>query len=355
MAFKRAQWSLLCVLTVFHLSTAIQDDVLTEALQEENECEDSVEGNCALAAIQLRGVVKHSVPEENQPTANVDAVCGEHSLGRMAMQEAPVCVRSCPEICDSSAPFVAALNSESSTGLRDITCNLQSGLSCALKPANKVACARLIELVAETWSEVPRSEAEFESYCASDQKTNGTALATTQKEQDAEEIVAFIGRANSKNRATLISSSLEKVLSGKTANPVCEHASEGQTCVPKHGDYSRSYIYCSNHKQLSPGEANCEQRRGRKSRCVGGGIGLAHDSCDDPFCRNGGAFAGNGKYCHKNSIVYCKGDDAPRFLQTCSSRTRTDWNGCTVTDYYTCSGDYPDPYCSFSYSSSPSC
>eukprot|EP00933_Yihiella_yeosuensis_P068763 TRINITY_DN7473_c1_g2_i3.p1 TRINITY_DN7473_c1_g2~~TRINITY_DN7473_c1_g2_i3.p1 ORF type:complete len:207 (-),score=33.25 TRINITY_DN7473_c1_g2_i3:631-1251(-) len=40
---------------------------------------------------------------------------------------------------------------------------------------------------------------------------------------------------------------------------------------------------------------------------------------DDPFCRNGGAYAGDGQYCHRGKIVSCKGRGAPKVVNDCQT------------------------------------
>jgi len=83
---------------------------------------------------------------------------------------------------------------------------------------------------------------------------------------------------------------------------------------------------------------------GRMSWCVGGGIGLTHDYCDDPFCRNGGAYAGSGDYCHNGHIVRCSGQNAPSTINSCAPTTFYE-GCCKITQYYTCAGDHPHPFC----------
>merc|ERR1712176_1746752 len=93
------------------------------------------------------------------------------------------------------------------------------------------------------------------------------------------------------------------------------------------------------------GATSCAAKMGRLSRCVGGGVGLTHNYCDDPFCRNGGAYKGSGLYCHNNNVVSCHKDDAPRVRTVCSDVTRTNGFGCRVTDHYECAGGFPEPFC----------
>jgi len=82
------------------------------------------------------------------------------------------------------------------------------------------------------------------------------------------------------------------------------------------------------------------------SRCVEGDTDRANDYCDDPFCRNGGAYAGDGLYCHRGMVVRCNGQNAPAIVDSCGNRCH-DGGDCTVTDYFTCAGNNPNPYCRF--------
>merc|ERR1719277_1424417 len=141
--------------------------------------------------------------------------------------------------------------------------------------------------------------------------------------------------------AAVNASAVELALTGKASSPLCDKAPEGQLCIPNPHGHSNTYIYCSAHRLISPSPTSCESRMGRMSWCVGGGIGLTHDYCDDPFCRNGGAYAGNGFYCHNNNVVQCEGQNAPRVVEACSdtsfqrgaatSRSTTGARGTTRT------------------------
>jgi len=131
---------------------------------------------------------------------------------------------------------------------------------------------------------------------------------------------------------------------GGSNSPLCARAPEGQTCVPNGHGHSNSYVYCSAHRLISPSATSCEARMGRMSWCVGGGIGLTHNYCDDPFCRNGGAYAGSGDYCHNGNVVRCSGQNAPKLISSCADTTRF-LGCCRITTHYTCAGGYPHPYC----------
>ncbi|CAK0846494.1 unnamed protein product [Prorocentrum cordatum] len=67
---------------------------------------------------------------------------------------------------------------------------------------------------------------------------------------------------------------------------------------------------------------------GRESRCEPTGIGLEVGTCDDPFCRNGGAIRGDGKYCHRSQVVSCTGDAAPRIVDACADRRQYLFEDC---------------------------
>lgn len=142
-------------------------------------------------------------------------------------------------------------------------------------------------------------------------------------------------------KADLSSQALDRATERKDYSEYCRGAGEGRKCIPG----ENAFVYCSAGRQLSRGAARCERRVGHLSRCVGGGVGLTRNYCDDPFCRNGGAYRGPGKYCHKGSIVLCTGDAAPRVIDSCPDRTHTDWNGCRLTEHFTCK-EGGQPYCS---------
>jgi len=154
-------------------------------------------------------------------------------------------------------------------------------------------------------------------------------------------------------RAQRANRTLAEEQSGAPICPSAAASAEGQTCVPNPNPavnmgHSFERIYCSGGRNLSPQPIQCSAIQGPMSWCVPwAGVGLAHDQCDDPFCRNGGAAHGNGKYCHQGAIVDCNGKNAPIFVDPCNDQTYTNFNGCKVTDHYTCVGGWPNPYCRF--------
>merc|ERR1719401_2018972 len=71
-------------------------------------------------------------------------------------------------------------------------------------------------------------------------------------------------------------------------NGFCSGKSEGQHCNSNHG-----YVYCSIGRNDMPWlNRECANVAGSMSKCKEDGVGLTTGQCDDPFCRNGGAYAG---------------------------------------------------------------
>jgi len=276
-----------------------------------------------LSALQVRG----------RRIANVtQSACGADPIAGVLAAVAPGCVEACPGLC-ASAPGAMAAMAQGEESAKMELCASSEALACALNEANAERCAPAIaEAEGALGGKLPVSKnaGDFKAMCSgSDMK----AALLQRARAGAADVAAARQRA------------VDRVLSGKEADKRCEHASEGQTCVSKN-----SWIYCSAHKRLS-GPVDCERRAGHMSLCRRDGIGLAHDYCDDPFCRNGGAYGGSGHYCHKGNIVLCRGSDPPRLTESCSDRTWKDSNGDQHTDRYVCAGYFPDPYCRYDGSS----
>jgi len=221
-------------------------------------------------------------------------------------------------------------------------------LLCMLQPANVEFCEPLLQEVRASWPTMPASSESFRASC-------GAGPATSEGEASAlSKALSARAAAASRGGTGVVAGGhmLELAMAGKQADSRCAQAPEGQTCIANpSGGHSDHYIYCSNHKRLSSGATSCASKRGRMSWCVGGGVGLTHDCCDDPFCRNGGAYGGDGLYCHMNNVVHCAGQNAPSVVEACTSRSYSDGFGCTTTDHYSCQGYYPQPYCALSYRS----
>jgi len=168
---------------------------------------------------------------------------------------------------------------------------------------------------------------------------------TEEKRQSGEEHDKNEGEILTK--ATTLDGTLGNKLGMYTDQPLCKGAGEGTICVPQN-----SYLYCSAGQQLNywnghAGTVTCESQMGKMSWCVKGGSGMDRVHCDDPFCRNGGATSGNGKYCHKGAVVSCQGQNAPSTIDPCSDNLVTDPSdsNCEITERRSCTGGFPNPYC----------
>jgi len=347
------------------------DTSLATMLQQSDECAAGHnEGECALNALQLRGV---SLAAESQSSGNDmiadEAVDGHHTeestttitleyISGLLQQDAPGCTEACaalPEV----ALALFAVKQHPLNKFHGLLCAnterlaaFSSSLGCAVAPANAERCGPALSRLLEEWPEAPATPAALTAICeAAALPTNGSLPASTTSSEASVALLARAGAGDSGDSGALGEQLDQAVMTKKPGNPICKTASEGQTCIPQsHGGHSNQYIYCSAHREISVSPTNCEARRGEMSWCVGGGVGLTKNYCDDPFCRNGGAYAGNGLYCHSNSVVQCNGVNAPITRDSCSSRTSTH-GCCTVTTYYKCRGTHPNPYCDFDYKS----
>jgi hypothetical protein len=100
-------------------------------------------------------------------------------------------------------------------------------------------------------------------------------------------------------------------------------------------------VYCTAGKYKLWGPMPCSPTYGQDSRCVETGIGLEVAQCDDPFCRNGGAFHGDGLYCHGGKVVRCVGEDAPIVVDDCADFRDQVWEDCyRVTERHCVSHEY---------------
>jgi len=326
-------------------SDATSSEPVAVALQQNDECAaDDDSEQCALAALQLRGVRAGAAAEAAAFAVDANTSCASNAIGEMVRDMAPACIRACPHLCADALPFLA-VKSTAGSKVRDLMCAHAAELKCILQPVNAEACGPLLKELPADWTAMPKSEGGISAACAG--KTGTSLLA----EGEGSVVAALLARASAGD-STAAQELLDRALTGKWKDERCANAPEGQTCVANsRGGHSNAYIYCSNHKRLSAGETSCPAKRGPMSWCVGGGAGLSHDYCDDPFCRNGGASAGNGLYCHNGMVVKCVGQNAPVTIDACSDSSYSSGNGCTTTDHYQCAGHHPNPHCEFSYSS----
>lgn len=310
-------WHLCLWLPLLHAAAEID----LEVPGADDECAPGAEdGSCALSAVQLRG---------RRATNGSDA-CDAHPAARAMRAVAPACAAACPQLCSVAVPVLAAA-AEDAGAAKSAFCASAALIACALE-ANAEICRPALQEAADLLEgvTVPRTTADFDALCEG--VDTATAAASVE--------LALLQRAKAGGGAA---AALDRALSGKEADKRCQRASEGQTCVS-----SNSWIYCSNHKRLS-GPVQCEQRSGHMSLCRHDGIGLSHDYCDDPFCRNGGAYAGDGLYCHSGNVMSCHGGEPPRLVESCADQYWTDMNGVRYTRNNQCVGQHPHPYCSLSW------
>eukprot|EP00930_Biecheleria_cincta_P073702 TRINITY_DN60996_c0_g1_i1.p1 TRINITY_DN60996_c0_g1~~TRINITY_DN60996_c0_g1_i1.p1 ORF type:complete len:229 (+),score=31.80 TRINITY_DN60996_c0_g1_i1:84-770(+) len=165
-------------------------------------------------------------------------------------------------------------------------------------------------------------------------RTNGSHAV-----QEAHEVQTHLEKLDTE---TLLDHSVQQ----KKWNNFCKNAPEGQNCIPESRDRSKlqAYIYCSAGRQLSAGIQKTCSNGGTGSWCQMTGSGLTTGHCDDPFCRNGGAYAGNGMYCHNGNIVTCRGNEPPVVVSTCSQQVP--YQDCSSSNgHYSCSTSWRTEYC----------
>jgi hypothetical protein len=328
---------------------------LEELLMEDEECSADDE-ECAVSALQKRATKLQAVDDASVEVdlgqAGNSSSCVLGAVEMVMQQEAADCVKACPQLCQASTVLLAAATQDELYGG---ICQ-DSRLTCALQEENAEACRPLLQLLEESNRKVPLTLEDYKAACSGEAGTGSSVGANlVQVLGKASLLKALVARASAGD-ADATQEVVERSVAGKTANAFCAKAGEGQKCIPnQHGGHSDSWIYCSAGKMLSAGVTQCSQKRGRMSWCDQNNyVGLARQGCDDPFCRNGGAFGGNGRYCHNGHIVLCQGQNKPRIIDSCSDQTHQDYDGCTITDHYTCGGNFPHPHCVFS-SSSRSC
>lgn len=325
------------------------------------------EEECALNALQLRGVSSAAETQNGGGSASADDAedgleAAQGASGTITLEyirdliqeDAPGCTEACaalPEVAlalfDAKKHHLEEFHMRLCVNSERLTA-LSSSLGCAVEPANAERCRPALSRLLQEWPEAPTTPAALAAICqATVPPTAGSSDASPTSSETTAALLARAGAGASGSLGADGEQLDQAVESKKEGNPICKTAAEGQTCIPNsNGGHSNQYIYCSAHRDISVSPTNCEARRGKMSWCVGGGIGLTHNYCDDPFCRNGGAYAGNGLYCHNNNVVSCRGMNAPVTQESCADITNND-GCCKVTTHYKCRGHHPHPHCAY--------
>lgn len=297
------------------------------------------------AAAQLRG--------SGRAEGDAAGECSAGLVGRLRerSEDSKACLDACPGSCAALGQALSAyLRQGGAEAAKEAVCRQPAAFRCYVTGSAASKCSSLLGEAAEFGFSLPRSASDLETDCG-----QGDAAPLEEEDLSAAQALRSEPSVESALQARASAAAdqelLESTLGGKKADSRCDHAPEGQTCVANpHGGHSNAWIYCSNRKRLSAGETSCERRGGHLSWCQSNGVGLRRGYCDDPFCRNGGANHGSGRYCHKGNVVLCQGTAAPRIVESCSDQTSTEYFGgktCQVTKHYRCAGGFPHPFCQF--------
>lgn len=328
---------------------AAEDLLLATELAADDECrgEQDTE-HCSLNAIQLRslrakqgaeaeGGVKFDAAQTKAVSNHSVALgaCEADPIAGFLSAVAPACVEACPQLCAAALPALAAFRAsgDASAG----ACAGSAQLACALEARNAEACKPALEQVELLGISVPQTPTALSDICSKSATLAFRGESAEVSEAELRQGLIQRGSLEAGSGAQM----LETVLSGKTKDPRCPKGYTGRTCVAR-----SEWIYCQDTFRVSSGKASCEHSIGQKSYCrKGSEKGQTEDYCDNPFCRNGGAYEGDGKYCQQDHVVLCSGDSEPKIIRDCHDAVWTDDNGLEHVKMNHCIGAPPNPDC----------
>mmetsp|Transcript_7513 Transcript_7513/g.21442 ORF Transcript_7513/g.21442 Transcript_7513/m.21442 type:complete len:355 (+) Transcript_7513:120-1184(+) len=320
-------------------ASAPPPDFAEVSMPMDDECTDA---SCAVNALQLRGQQLEGEAEQDMAeleearidrAAGLAAACSADPIADYISQVAPECFRACPALCSAALPVLAAIRGDASldcTPLHDET----HGVACLMSARNAEACRSVTEHLDSLGVKSPVG---LLSRCDTGGEASGPAALIEHGLERRAKLSQATGAESESRRHEM----LDVAFSGKSKDALCAYA-QGKTCSGMH-----TWIYCANGYRVSGKASDCQSEVGEKSLCKKAPAGSEHDYCDDPFCRNGGAYLGDGKYCQRDSVIYCQGTNAPRVIQQCENKVWKDSQGRQRNTPNHCIGTPPNPKCDF--------